>query len=316
MPPKVKQAAKILVSGALFTCLVVGGCLCTLLVRPVLAVLPGGADARRDRAARLIRIFFRLFVSGLEASGILRVEVLGLPPASCLPGALVLANHFSYLDIVLLIALLPNSVCVVKEGVWNNVFFGPLVRAAGFIPNGDPEEVLARGREALAAGLTLVIFPAGTRTRPQEAVKFHRGAAHMALRAGAPVFPFLITVDPPLLAKGDRWYQVPARTCTFRISCGTALPWDARALPQDALTRKARRLTLALEGFYGRALGEKARASSPRQTRKVCSAVSLRLSAKARKWVTRSGRYSTRTGRSTMGRPAQAARTSTSTSKV
>jgi 1-acyl-sn-glycerol-3-phosphate acyltransferase len=251
MPPRVKQAAKILVSGILFSCLVVGGCLCTLLLRPVLATLPGGAEARRRRALRAIRFCFRLFVLGLTRSGILRVETRDLPPPERLPGAIILANHYSYLDIVILIALLPDTVCVVKEGVWNNLFFGPIVRAAGFIPNLDPEEVLERGRKALAAGRTMVIFPAGTRTRPEAACAFRRGAAHLALRSGAPVLPFLITVDPPLLAKGDRWYHVPAETCVFRI---TWVPWAAPALSQASLTRQARQFTAALEGHFGKAL--------------------------------------------------------------
>lgn len=251
MLSKVKQALKILVSGILFSCLVVGGCLCTLLLRPVLAVLPGGAGARRRRALRAIGFFFRLFVFGLTKSGILRVETRDLPPPERLRGAIILANHYSYLDIVILIALLPDTVCVVKEGVWNNLFFGPIVRAAGFIPNGDPEEVLEQGRKALAAGRTMVIFPAGTRTRPGDGIRFRRGSAHLALRSGAPVLPFLITVAPPLLAKGDRWYQVPAETCVFWISW---LPWEAPDLGQAALTRQARQYTRALEGHYAQAL--------------------------------------------------------------
>jgi 1-acyl-sn-glycerol-3-phosphate acyltransferase len=248
---RIKQGFKILTSGFLFTCLGVGGILCTLLYRPILALHPGGAVARRRAAGRAIHRFFRLFAFGLEGSGILRIETEGLPEGQDRAGALLLANHPSYLDIVLLIALLPDTVCIVKEGVWNNPFFGPLVRAAGYIPNGAPEEVLERGLEALGEGRALVIFPEGTRTSPGVPLRFHRGAAHLALRTGAPVIPIAITVDPPLLAKGNRWYHVPAPTCVFRFKAGPRMQARQVPGPEDAPdSLKARAFTRALEAHF------------------------------------------------------------------
>ncbi len=246
LPPRLRQAGKILTSGILFTLLGVGGCLCTLLIRPILAVMPGGQEARRRRAARIIRRFFRLFVFGLEASGILKVVTQGQPQV--LRGTLILANHPSYLDIVILIALLPDTVCVVKEAVWNNPFFGPLVRAAGFINNQDPERVLEHCGLALASGRNLVIFPEGGRTRIGQPLKFKRGPAHLALRTGAPILPVRVSVDPPLLAKGDRWYMIPAPTCTFRFVFDAWVHAPA-ALEQDR-PREARALTRLLESRF------------------------------------------------------------------
>jgi 1-acyl-sn-glycerol-3-phosphate acyltransferase len=247
---RIKQFGKIITSGFLFGCLGVGGCLCTLILQPVLAVLPGGEAARRRRAERAVRLFFRAFVFGLSKSGILRVETEGLPTEAQLPGSIILANHPSYLDIVILIALLPGTLCVVKEHVWNNFFFGRIVRAAGFIPNLGTDDVLERGRQALASGKSMVIFPEGTRTVAGHPLQFHRGAAHLALRSGATIFPLCITVTPPLLAKGDRWYQVPAPTCVFRITCGEPMRCTG-PVPEDALLpRRARELTHALEARY------------------------------------------------------------------
>jgi len=251
MFPRLNQMRKILTSGVLFACLGVGGLLCTLILPPVFAILPGGAARRRLRAEKAVRLFFRLFIFSLSKSGILRVEADGLPDPRHLAGAIVLANHPSYLDIVLIIALLPGAICVVKEDVWNNPFFGRVVRAAGFIPSQGSGDLLELGRAALAAGKTLVIFPEGTRTAPGEAIKFHRGAAHMALRTGAPVFPFVMTVTPPLLAKGHRWYQIPVSTCVFRVSCAGSLPPDTAA---ETYSLKARDFTHALERHYAKEL--------------------------------------------------------------
>jgi 1-acyl-sn-glycerol-3-phosphate acyltransferase len=250
MLPRLKQAGKILTSGVLFTLLGVGGCLYTLFVHPVLVLLPGGVELRQRRVQRAVRLFFKLFVIGLSKSGILRVETSGFPSPGALAGSIVVANHPSYLDIVILIALLPEAVCVVKEGVWHNPFFGRIVQAAGFITNEEPGTVLEHCRKALAMGRTLVIFPEGSRTRPGQALKFHRGAAHLALRTGAPVLPFSIQVDPPLLAKGDRWYHISVPTCVFKIASGPRLSGVTPEADDTLFLRSARTLTRAMEEHY------------------------------------------------------------------
>ena len=248
--PRIKQFGKIITSGVLFTFLGVGGFLCTLILRPILALLPGGVKVRNRRAGHAISFFFRLFVIGLSRSGILRVEAAGLEDPERLAGSIILANHPSYLDIVILIALLPGAVCVVKEGVWTNPFFGPIVRAAGFISNTGPEKVLEEGAEALASGRIMVIFPEGSRTLPGHPLKFHRGAAHLALRSGAPVLPVTITVAPPLLAKGHRWYHIPVATSLFTITAGQPFPCGATSREDPLFLHGARELTRALEAHY------------------------------------------------------------------
>lgn len=235
---RLRQVWKILASGFLFTCLGVGGLLYTLLFLPFLRLLPGGPEARRKRAAHRVHRSFRLFVLGLEATGILKVEAR-LPDPATLGGWLVVANHPSYLDIVILLAQLPGAVCVVKNGVWNNPFFGPLVRAAGFVPIQDAEHALDRAEQVLRQGIPLVLFPEGTRTRRNRPLAFQRGAAYLALRTGAPVLPILIQVDPPLLEKGDKWYDIPI--CKSRFALSAQAPFTgtgaASSLPEPLRAR-------------------------------------------------------------------------------
>jgi 1-acyl-sn-glycerol-3-phosphate acyltransferase len=246
---RINQGRKILVSGLLFSILGLGGAALSVLVVPVLGLLPGGREGLRRRAGGLIHRCFRLFVFALEASGILRVEALGLPGPEDLEGTLILSNHPSYLDVVVLIALLPGAVCVVKESIYNSFFFGRVVRAAGYIPIGGSEEVLEAGREALRNGKALIIFPEGTRTQPGKPIKFHRGAAYLA-QSCRKILPVVVTCRPDLLSKGDRWYHVPIETCRFRVRAGGFFPFD----PSSAINRTphlaARQLIKALATYY------------------------------------------------------------------
>jgi 1-acyl-sn-glycerol-3-phosphate acyltransferase len=98
--------------------------------------------------------------------------------------------------------------------------------------------VLEEAQDLLARGGNLVVFPEGTRT-PADAPrrKLHRGAAQIALHAGAPVACVSVACDPPVLAKGQPWWDVGDRTITFTLRlCGEipATAPDPDAVPHAA----------------------------------------------------------------------------------
>jgi 1-acyl-sn-glycerol-3-phosphate acyltransferase len=63
----------------------------------------------------------------------------------------------------------------------------------------------------------LILFPEGTRSVPGKALDFQLGAAAVAVRAGRPLLPVIISCDPPTLAKGEPWYAIPPRRVHFRM---------------------------------------------------------------------------------------------------
>src|SRR6185436_19064091 len=107
---------------------------------------------RRVRA--VIRWSFGVVIRILERGGVMRVEQRNadLLAASRGKPVLVLANHPCYLDILVLLALVPDALCVVKSGVWWNPFYGGVVRAAGYLSNDDPEQLVEACAAALRAG--------------------------------------------------------------------------------------------------------------------------------------------------------------------
>ena len=249
MPPLLKVIA----SGIGFSSVGIGGMLFSLLGTPLLRLLPGGKPALQRRTRTVFFVYFRALVRFLAWAGIydLRTE---LPPRGELDGVLILATHPGYLDVVMALGTLEQLTCVVKLGVWNNPLFGWAVRAAGYIPARDPESVLVDGTQALLRGETLILFPEGTRTDPGQPYRFQRGAAHLALRSGASILPVLVTCDPPLLAKGHRWYHMPQHPCDYRIRALAPLgPFNPGSLPPP---QAARELTERLEARFNQEVYE------------------------------------------------------------
>jgi 1-acyl-sn-glycerol-3-phosphate acyltransferase len=215
---------------------------------PLLLLTP---EQRQPIARALIRGFFRAFVRLLRISGAMTLHI-DHPERLQAPGTLIAANHPSLIDVVVLVSLIPDACCIVKESLWSNAFMKGPLRAAGYIPNSDPESMFAAAVRNLRAGSAVVIFPEGTRTERGGRPVFGRSAANLSVRGGAPLLPVHISVDPTTLTRNEPWYEVPYRRVRFRLSVGSAL--DPRSDPATAqvnepVTLKVRRQQARLEDF-------------------------------------------------------------------
>jgi len=115
-----------------------------------------------------------------------------------------IANHTSFLDILLAIMLNPKIVLMVKGWVYNSPFFGPIIRHAGYIYTDDgAEENVKKMQQLVADGYSLLIFPEGTRSEHGDIGRFHKGAFHLAEQLGLDIQPLLIHGASEVLPKND-----------------------------------------------------------------------------------------------------------------
>jgi 1-acyl-sn-glycerol-3-phosphate acyltransferase len=242
------------VTGFSFALFGFGGLVFTLLVIPVLKRLPGDATEREFRCQYAVHKSFGWFVRVMEVLGLLTVEVRNAERLRE-PGQLIVANHPTLLDVVFLVAQLPQADCVVKQAVMSNPFMRGTAVCAGFLAN-DPGDALVDACAArLARNRSLLLFPEGTRTDDGRLGEFRRGAAHVALRSGRPLRPVVIHCHPPSLMRGQRWYQVPHRKMRIVLEC--CEPISPEEAPREgALGRGAvaRRLSARLRDFYAKRL--------------------------------------------------------------
>jgi len=164
---------------------------CTELCMP----LPGlGEVESHHRAAEAAH---RLARRLLEIDGI-RVVVRGSVHRG---PAVWVSNHLSYLDPLVFGALQP-MVAIAKAELAGWPIVGNLARRMGtlFIRRGDPHHgarVLRQALRRLAAGVPVLNFPEGTTTDGSgELLAFQRGVFGLARRAGIPVVPVGLALDP------------------------------------------------------------------------------------------------------------------------
>ena len=107
--------------------------------------------------------------------------------------SLVIANHSSFVDILVMLMVFPRTVMMTNRWVWNSPFFGAFVRFTGFIRSEDDVETnTTHVRELMSRGWSVVIFPEGTRSPDGRIGRFHKGAFHMAAALQAPIVPVLL----------------------------------------------------------------------------------------------------------------------------
>lgn len=219
-----------------------GGMLFGVTVFPLACLSTRDARVSRRRAQWIVQHWFRFFANLMRVVGVISWEIHGAEKLR-VPGRMIIANHPTLIDVVLLIAYIPQVDCIVKDALLRNPFTCLPLRWAGYIGNSTPAQLVADCSATLKAGRSLMIFPEGTRSRPGQPLQAPHGAARVALEAGAPVLPVTIRCEPLMLDKGRPWHDVPARPGHFRIVVGEPSPVDHYLRDAPSLTIAARRLT-------------------------------------------------------------------------
>jgi 1-acyl-sn-glycerol-3-phosphate acyltransferase len=236
-------------TGWAFAIFLSGGLLLAGVVFPAVG-LGLSFSRRRKRYQRLVQLTFQAFIAMLR---FLRVIDLVVDDPSSLrnsKGVIVVANHPTLIDIVLLSALIPRAQCIVKRELWDSPFLGRLMRGCDYVPSDlEPEAMLAACRDALSDGRSLIIFPEGTRSRPGMPLRFQRGFAHIATLLNADIQLVTIDCDPPTLAKNDPWWAIPSQRPRFRVS---PAGWVRASTWRRDIHRSkvARGIVRQIEGFY------------------------------------------------------------------
>lgn len=107
--------------------------------------------------------------------------------------AVIIANHQSFIDILLLLGLNRKLVMVTNGWVWRSPFFGKIVRYLDFYHTEDGYEQLVESlKDKIADGYSVIVFPEGTRSSDCKIKRFHKGAFYLAEQLKLDILPILI----------------------------------------------------------------------------------------------------------------------------
>ena len=190
-------------------------------------------ERQRKIFANTIHITWRFFVWLMCSLLLIKVKCPAGKQLKSLRGTIVIANHPSLIDVVILVSKIPNAVCVVKESLFKNFFTRKVIEKTYLSNTMPPEEFIARGADALSKGYNIIIFPEGTRTVPNRKIRLHRGFAYLQIATGAKILPIKITNTPPILGKLQPWWDIGKKTSVYDIVPMPFICFDAEKSPNN-----------------------------------------------------------------------------------
>ncbi|MDX6019370.1 lysophospholipid acyltransferase family protein [Scandinavium sp. V105_16] len=240
---------RIFATGFCFSLFGLGGLLLSLIWFNILLVLVRQPARRRSLARRSIATSFRFFLWVTKVMGVLDYRFHGKDILRQERGCLVIANHPSLLDYVLLASVMPDTDCMVKSALLKNPFVSGVIRSADYLINSQADSLLPACQQRLARGDTILIFPEGTRTRVGEPMTLQRGAANIAVRCASDVRIVTIHCSQRMLDKQSKWYDVPPVKPIFDVNVGERLAiadfYDANLQEPALAARQLNRLFLS-----------------------------------------------------------------------
>ncbi|MBC8420268.1 MAG: 1-acyl-sn-glycerol-3-phosphate acyltransferase [Desulfobacterales bacterium] len=130
--------------------------------------------------------FVRTIVPGLEFR--IQDEIFSIR------SSVIVCNHLSYLDPILLISLFKKHKTIVKNTFFKLPIFGWVLKTAGYLPataSGALTPLMIEHMDNLqgylSSGGNLFVFPEGTRSRNGKLGQFNEGAFKIAKRCNAPI---------------------------------------------------------------------------------------------------------------------------------
>lgn len=206
------------------------GCLIILVLSLLLLCLPIKRRHKQALVSKMLHVGCKALVAVTPVIKSVRIDD---GHAEVEPGIIV-ANHQSSLDIILLMAAFPKVKFFVADWVKNSPLFGPIAEYLGYYVRSEGYEgSLTNLKKDIDQGWSLVIFPEGTRTTDGTIRRFHKGAFYLASQVNAPVTPVVFY---------GNWRIMPKNHC-FTITRGLSVmqvlePVKTENIDYHELTRR------------------------------------------------------------------------------
>ena len=204
-----------------------------------------------DRRGHFAHACARLWSWLILATTGVSVDVRGLERLEAGRTYIFVANHQSIYDIPVVFASLPYQLRIIaKESLGAFPFLGWHLRRTGHLlvdrRHPDRAGILKRWKALVGQGLSLIIFPEGTRSENGRVGIFKAGSFLLAIEAGLPIVPLSVDGTRRVMRKGRLMtcpghvtlvVHAPIETASLNVSDARSLARRVREIVSSATTQ-------------------------------------------------------------------------------
>ena len=233
------------------------GCIFLRVLIAVLYLVPVRKSSKQRLVCRLIQITCKgilLLATAVKKEHINKANERFQHPT------IIIANHQSFIDILVLLSLSSKILMVTNHWVWHSPFFGAIIRYVDFYYIGEGyEQYMERMRKKVKEGYSIAIFPEGTRTYNGKMKRFHKGAFYLAETLQLDILPILLYGNNKIIAKAQ----------PFNIRKGIIYTEILPRIPADDLSfgttyqERTKRISAYMKEGYARICREKNTTDNP-----------------------------------------------------
>ncbi len=215
---------------------------------PILIVLTPFTSHKEGLFQKINQIFYKvffLFLNSMTPGLIFDIS----KEVHQIKSAVVIANHRSYLDPILLISLFPMHKTIVKGVFFKMPILRWVMKSGGYIPfsrAGESKDLMIEGIQNMSdffqKGGVLFIFPEGRRSRDGKLGHFQKGAFSIASKCKVPVEVLYINNTDRLFAPGKFFLNTCVKNCISVKILGRIFPEDSTHLQSRVMRNKALQL--------------------------------------------------------------------------
>ncbi len=158
------------------------------------------------------------FVKLIISFGIMNLNVENLAKIKQIKNRVIVSTHPSFIDIVILIGLIPRTTCIVKSALAKNPILSNLVSSIFILEDETLDNMKKHTKKMLDNGFNVIIFPSGIRHRKNEYPKIHKGAATIAMNAKENIAVLKLYTDYDFLFINQPIYEAGEQKVNYDLS--------------------------------------------------------------------------------------------------
>lgn len=166
----------------------------------------------------IIHNTWKWFVRILIFFKIIKLNITDLDNIKQIKQKIIVATHPSFIDILILIALIPRTTCIVKYSLSKNPILFNLVNSIFIMEDESLEKLKEHTKKMIDNGFNVVIFPMGIRHRRNEFPKIKKGAATIAMNANSNIVVLKYYTDFDFLFISQPVYEAGEKAVTYDLS--------------------------------------------------------------------------------------------------